>query len=268
MVGGATVYRGGIMARFRIFACFALGLGMAFPVSAQQVPNIAFEPDPAYAPQAVIIADGHTIKNGVGVSINLSDRWKLASYYPQSALFAQHDGKVHLTCDWNDQGAITTCLVKEETPAGQGFGDAAVALALAKATVGTYVFPFKVTSGGSGIDLVLNFHAAPSPCGMISPMVQDAPVKCVSYATLEELSDAYPARALDNDVEGSSVVECTVTSEEGLVTCTNAGETPTGYGFGNATVKTVSRFLRLKARQADTPITGVKVRITLNYGLD
>lgn len=46
--------------------------------------------------------------------------------YPAAAEKARLAGKVLLNCDVGAGGAVVGCIAKEETPTGQGFGDAAV----------------------------------------------------------------------------------------------------------------------------------------------
>lgn len=49
----------------------------------------------------------------------------------------------------------------------------------------------------------------------------------------------YPGRAIDGEVEGSATLACTVTDTKGRVRCAVLGETPKGFGFGDAAVRAV-----------------------------
>ncbi len=53
----------------------------------------------------------------------------LARYYPSAALRAQISGRVVLSCEITGRGEVTSCSVASESPAGYGFGDAALRLA-------------------------------------------------------------------------------------------------------------------------------------------
>jgi TonB family protein len=50
----------------------------------------------------------------------------LDRYYPKAALAARVDGRVVLDCEVLASGAASACTAVEETPEGQGFGEAAV----------------------------------------------------------------------------------------------------------------------------------------------
>ncbi|WP_443747175.1 TonB family protein [Asticcacaulis solisilvae] len=249
------------MRAFTYLCGLAAGLAMAFPVMAQDASKP--EPDVAHTPQAVIASNGLAGNERLDFGISVGDALSLGAYYPRPALLARHGGTVRLTCDWDDKGAVTACKIKEETPAGEGFGDAALALARAKA----HVYARKVMAAGSGIRLTLNFQAAPSPCDYADALIKDAPVKCASFVTLWAMQSFYPARAQENEVEGSGVVDCTVTGEDGHVACVAASETPVGYGFGEMSAKTMTRYLRVTARQPGTAIAGTTLRLTVTYRL-
>lgn len=251
------------MRGFTVLSTVAAVLAVAFPVIAQDAPGAATEPDVAHTPQPVITSDGLTGNQRLDFGISVSDPWSLGSYYPRPALLARQSGKVHLTCDWDDKGTVTACQLNDETPSGAGFGDAA--LAVAKAT--GHVYPRKAMASGSGIHLALDFRTAASPCEFADALMKDATVKCASFATLGQLVSFYPTRAQDDEVEGSSVIDCTVTGEDGRVACVGVSETPAGYGFADMSVKTMSRYLRVTARQPGTAITGVTVHLTFTYRL-
>jgi len=68
------------------------------------------------------------------------------------------------------------------------------------------------------------------------------------------LADYYPARAIDNEMEGSASVQCTVLDTAGRVHCVLVSETPKGYGFGQRTVKMVEEKGRV-----DTSVGNIKV---------
>lgn len=70
----------------------------------------------------------------------------------------------------------------------------------------------------------------------------------------EVMMQYYPARAQDAEVEGSSLLACTVADVKGRVRCEILSETPKGYGFGDAAVRAVES----KGR-ADTSAGAVEV---------
>jgi protein TonB len=81
------------------------------------------------------------------------------------------------------------------------------------------------------------------------------------------LASYYPPRALENETEGSSMVECTVLDETGRVACVAVMETPRGYGFGAATARMVQERGRVDTHQGDVRI-GSKLRTTVKWTLN
>lgn len=71
-------------------------------------------------------------------------------------------------------------------------------------------------------------------------------------------ADNYPARAADAHVEGWAKVQCTVQTTGRLADCVVVAETPQGYGFGAAAVKTLT-----ETGRADLNRDGPGKRVTL-----
>jgi protein TonB len=81
------------------------------------------------------------------------------------------------------------------------------------------------------------------------------------------LSQYYPSRAADNEVEGTATVECTVLDKAGRVHCTAISEIPGNYGFGPATVRMVQDKGRVDTTQGDVKIGSV-LRTTVKWQLN
>jgi len=75
-----------------------------------------------------------------------------------------------------------------------------------------------------------------------------------AFPDANTLTDYYPPRALDGEVEGSASVQCTVLDSAGHVRCALVSETPKGYGFGQQTVRMVEEKGRV-----DTSVGNIKV---------
>ncbi len=80
------------------------------------------------------------------------------------------------------------------------------------------------------------------------------------------LGQYYPARAADNEIEGTATVECTVLDKAGRVHCTALSESPGNYGFGPATVRMVQDKGRVDTSQGDVKIGSV-LRTTVKWQL-
>lgn len=83
-------------------------------------------PDPVFDPPADPEPIRHVIRNPNWLSRPTGD--ELADAYPQRALLAGKSGVVSLACTVLATGALADCSVAEETPAGWGFGKAALGL--------------------------------------------------------------------------------------------------------------------------------------------
>lgn len=83
-------------------------------------------PDPVADPPADPEPIRHQITNPNWLSRPTGDQ--LADAYPQRALLAGKSGVVSLACTVLATGALADCGVAEETPAGWGFGKAALGL--------------------------------------------------------------------------------------------------------------------------------------------
>jgi protein TonB len=82
------------------------------------------------------------------------------------------------------------------------------------------------------------------------------------------LTDYYPPRALDNEMEGSASVQCTVLDAAGRVHCTVVSETPKGYGFGQQTVKMVEERGRVDTSAGNIRIGSVLSTTTVKWQLN
>jgi protein TonB len=77
----------------------------------------------------------------------------------------------------------------------------------------------------------------------------------------------YPPQAMERGTEGHATIECTVTESGSLTGCSVASETPSGAGFGSASLRIASKF-RMRPQTADgAPVGGARVTIPITWKL-
>ncbi|WAC48474.1 energy transducer TonB [Asticcacaulis sp. SL142] len=90
-----------------------------------------------------------------------------------------------------------------------------------------------------------------------------------SYPTGEAALSYYPKRALDGEVEGEALVECTFNALGKITACAVLSENPAKYGFGQATVNLLVAHARAKPQTANGALRdGDKMKIRYRWSLD
>ncbi|WP_296817668.1 energy transducer TonB, partial [Brevundimonas sp.] len=80
-----------------------------------------------------------------------------------------------------------------------------------------------------------------------------------------DLARYAPQALLDEGLSGRTVIRCIVNEHGRLEDCTVAEETPAGRGFGEASLRLVSRF-RMRSETADgVPVEGGSVSIPITW---
>ena len=74
-----------------------------------------------------------------------------------------------------------------------------------------------------------------------APVIDGGP-RLRTHPSAQDMVDAYPRRALRDEVRGRVVIACHLTAEGKLTACTVAEETPPGLGFGAAALKMAPYF--------------------------
>lgn len=157
----------------------------------------------------------------------------LRSVFPVAALRNGRSGKATISCIVTVQGVLRACKVDSESPADMGFGGAAIALApqflMRPAMRGGVpveseaTIPIKWDLSGLG----------PQPTSSKSSRVYtNLPFR--RAPTVEQMLDAYPAKAKAAKVGGTAVIDCRIGPDGGLSKCKTIRELPGSYGFASA----------------------------------
>lgn len=80
----------------------------------------------------------------------------------------------------------------------------------------------------------------------------------------DQMTRAYPARAVDDGIAGSASLNCLVLPTGAVTDCNITRETPGGYGFGRA-AQGLSRQFRVNPRTVNGAAQGSRVNINLRF---
>ena len=187
------------------------------------------------------------------------------AYYPAAARAAGVEGQAVIACAHNAHLALQACTLVSETPAGQGFGQAALAMAAKSPDNPKLNLPDEAAKPPEQLTIV--FSQRPPT---ISPDVTRmghilSKPEIVTKPTNAQIQAAYPERALANQIEGGAAIDCIVDQNGKLERCEVAGEFPSGFGFGQAALDIAGDFL-MKPRLLDgDPVSGAPVRVGVRF---
>ena len=181
------------------------------------------------------------------------------SYYPPAALAAGVGGHAWLSCTWR-QSLPKDCQVLQESPAGQGFGAAALKIA-----ADSKPDPRAKLSEGQTYQASVGFAAKPPVIwpNTIQPLRVITMPNWLVMPTPQELAAFFPrgARAQTARV----TLTCTVSLDTTVRDCRVKEETPAGQGFGEAALK-ASKLFRISPRTVDgEPEDGGVVEAALDF---
>lgn len=82
-----------------------------------------------------------------------------------------------------------------------------------------------------------------------------------------DLARFYPPRAMTLNARGSAKVRCVLSETGALLDCVILQETPSGMGFGDATVK-MAKFMKAKTtNDSGESLVGAYVEFSMNYAM-
>jgi outer membrane biosynthesis protein TonB len=192
--------------------------------------------------------------------------------YPMDASRRDLPGRASLRCRVDSRGGLVSCHVTSESPAGEGFGDKALYLALdyRARTLAADGRPVQ----GRLVDVTVDFtpkywarivedrHGASGPPPVVRWRAYPA-----GYYTGSPPPPVYPLEAHDSGLAGEVILHCKVKPDGYLDDCAVARETPQGLGFGRVALNVHNSVLRVDERARDgTPMAGrvVEVRYVIN----
>ena len=177
----------------------------------------------------------------------------LLTVYPTEAFRRGQNGKAIISCLNTVQGKLTECVALDESPAGAGFGGAAIAL--------TPQFLMRPAMLGgkpvvSMIRIPINFITfGPAPSSSTSKKVAPPNLAWADAPSYAEVAAAFPKKAREEHRSGRVTLACGMNEQGRLKECVVATSDPKGYGFDAAAKTLAKRFGFPVATDADRKAT-------------
>jgi TonB family protein len=170
----------------------------------------------------------------------------LYSVWPKAAWEAGEGGKAVIHCVVATTGALRDCEIKSESPAGSGFGAAALALAPqllmrpalknGQAVVSDVSIPLAFVAPGKRTGSRLLGPEGGSTVRVFRNM------PWITAPSLAEFVAAVPARARASKTAGFVTEQCRLDKQGRLVNCDTLQEQPEGMGFARAARDLLPKF--------------------------
>lgn len=195
----------------------------------------------------------------------------LEAVWPAQALKQGYGGKATISCVLTVQGALRDCQVRSESPAGGGFGSAALVLA------SQFMMRPQLQGGKpveSTVTIPINFPKPDKATGShIRPNTDtDLPRERVytglpwrAAPTYADLMAAYPAKAREAQASGAVTLDCRVEKTGGLSGCRKLREEPERLGFADAARTLAPRFSTPTTDSQGQSIAGSRVHLRVSF---
>lgn len=192
----------------------------------------------------------------------------LRALFPAQAIKKGADGRATISCIVTVQGALRACEVLEQSPAGLGFGDAALAL--------TPQLLFRpALKDGKPVEATVRIPINWSGVSEMDPTA--TPPQSVKVFTnlpwraapsVSDVLGAYPEKAREAKIGGMAVLDCRIGKDGSLSHCRSVRQEPTGYGFGLA-AKELAPLFNTPVEMADGgTAAGARAHLNVAFSAD
>ena len=198
----------------------------------------------------------------------------LLSVWPRDAFKKGYGGKAIIACQVSVQGGLRECAVESESPAGAGFGGAAIAL--------TPQFLMKPATR-DGVPVVgpvripVIFPTPDAPTGSLlrgagfytnMARVSLSNVAWLAAPSYVQVAAAYPEKARQKQVGGRATLSCTFKAEGRIGSCDTVTEEPKGYGFASAAKSLAGSFVGPSTRSDGSSTVGLDMQIPFAFAVE
>ena len=217
----------------------------------------------AVAALAPLVAGAEQVRNPDWLRRPSSE--DLLVVWPREAWRKGKGGKATIACIATVQGVLRACEVASESPAGAGFGGAALALSR------QFVMKPALLNGvpvEATVRIPINFESPGGETGSYlrpsgNPVYAQLPWR--KAPTVAEVLAAYPAKARAANVGGTVVLDCKITEAGGLSNCRTIRDDPDGFGFASAARGLTDRFETPTRTDKDESIVGGRAHVTIAF---
>lgn len=222
----------------------------------------AVEAQAPAAPDGPVITRPNWVKRPNGAD--------LAAVFPAEARRKGQDGRATISCKVTVEGTLARCQVVQETPAGSGYGFAALSLAplfqMTPETVdgkpvgGSNVrVPIVFKTGGA----MVGSRGAPSSAGaaayLTRPIWTQAPTRA-------QVAAAYPPALKSAGGTGRAALDCALDADGSTRNCVIVSEEPVRSASGRAALLLARGFRVEPVKDADgKPVRNARVRIPFAF---
>jgi len=190
----------------------------------------------------------------------------ILAFYPADARAKGVEGDATLACRRTPHGGLVGCTVAAETPADQGFGAAALAIAGQApeeagvnvpadevATAHPISFRFRLKPPSIEPNLLLRHVIQPRAWVAVPPPVPGGKPPPARF---------YPEAAQRKGVEGDVIISCAIGPDGAYGDCALLAESPAGWDFGRTALRMTALF---KAKPPPNPGTNTRVTIPIHF---
>jgi len=208
--------------------------------------------------------DPGVLERGVTITrpdwVRLPTEQELWSYYPAQA--TSQGGRVLIHCNVTNRGLMQGCSLAQESPAGHGYGAAALAMA------GMFVMrPMTVDGqpvGGSEINIPIKWEAGAGPVPSQAVVKVFATAPWIAAPSTAEMAAAFPKAAVGQVAAAHVVMRCDMRNDGALGDCENISELPAGKGFARA-AKSLIKDFRVPPAHAGGAYNNLRVDVPFDF---
>lgn len=195
----------------------------------------------------------------------------IASVWPSVALKEGIGGKAIIACIVTVQGTLRACRIDSESPAGKGFGGAALVLS------SQFLLKPALKNGApveAGVRIPIDFPRPDAQTGSYLRPSSDGDFRgdtiwsglaWKAAPTAAEVLAAYPAKAREKKAGGTVTLDCRIGKDGHLEVCRPMKESPGNLGFGAAAKSLGARFVAPTVNDKGVTIAGDHAAVKVTF---